>query len=311
MTTRPDPSGDTTPAPAALDLTVDDGTTLRVLRFGTGPRTAVAAHGISASAMSFAGVARHLPPDWSLYALDLRGRGGSTAVPGPYGMDRHAADLIAAARAYGDGGPVALTGQSMGAYAALRAAVRAPAGLFDRLLLIDGGLPMPVPAGIDPDALLDATLGPAIARLALTYESDAAYVDFFRAHPALGPHWNEDIEAYVRYDLTGPPRARRSRAREAAVRHDGRELLTGEAAFGADLAALDIPALLLHAPLGLLGAAPAMHPAELVAHWADRVPGLGTELVPDCNHYTILMGEPARTVADRLVNAPGIKGQNG
>ncbi|MFD5328505.1 alpha/beta fold hydrolase [Streptomyces sp. NPDC127092] len=293
------------PAPEAipLDLPVD-GTTLRVLRFGTGPRTAVAAHGISASGMSFAAVARHLPADWSLYAVDLRGRGGSSTASGPYGIDRHAADLVTAARAWGDGGPVVLTGQSMGAYVALRAAARAP-GLFERLLLIDGGLPIPLPADADPDAVLAASLGPALARLSMTYDSDQAYVDFFRAHPALGPHWNADIESYVRYDLTGPEGARRSRAQEAAVRQDGRELLTGAASFGTDLAGLKVPALLLHAPLGLLGEAPGMLPPALVDHWTAQAPNLTAEFVPDCNHYTILMGEPARLVAERLVAPHG------
>ncbi|WP_128984571.1 alpha/beta hydrolase [Streptomyces roseicoloratus] len=300
--TRPDG-----PPPAAepipLDLPVD-GTTLRALRFGTGPRTAVAAHGISASAMSFSAVARHLPADWSLYAVDLRGRGGSSAASGPYGIDRHAADLVTAARTWGGGGPVVLTGHSMGAYAALRAAAREPA-LFDRLLLVDGGLPIPLPAGADPDAVLAAGLGPALARLSTTYGSDEAYVDFFRAHPALGPHWNEHIEAYVRYDLTGPEGARRSRAQETAVRQDGRELLTSAASFGEDLAGLDVPALLLHAPLGLLGEAPGMLPPALVDHWAGAAPHLSAEFVPDCNHYTVLLGEPARTVAERLVAPPG------
>ncbi|MGW2559378.1 alpha/beta fold hydrolase [Streptomyces sp. NPDC001514] len=286
--------------PAELDLPAGGGT-LRVLRFGEGPRIAVAAHGITASGMSFAAVARHLPPDWSLFALDLRGRGHSASTPGPYGLDTHAADLCAAAERWGGGRPVALTGQSMGACVALRAAARRPE-LFDRLLLVDGGLPLPIPPDADPDALLDASLGPVIARLSRTYESDEAYVAFFRAHPALGPDWNDDIEAYVRYDITGPAGARASRAQEGAVRHDGRELLTSAASFGEDLAGLSVPTLLLHAPRGLMGTEPGMLPAPLVAQWTARVPLLAAEPVPDCNHYTILMGSPASTVADRLTS---------
>ncbi|WP_351224596.1 alpha/beta hydrolase [Streptomyces sp. NPDC002133] len=286
--------------PAELDLPVDGGT-LRVLRFGEGARVAVAAHGITASAMSFAAVARHLPPDWSLFALDLRGRGHSASAPGPYGFDSHAADLCAAAERWGGGLPVALTGHSMGAYVALRAAARRPE-LFDRLLLVDGGLPLPVPADADPDALLDATLGPVIARLSQRYKSDEAYMALFRDHPALGPHWNDDIEAYVRYDITGPHGALGSRAQEGPVRHDGRELLTSAESFGADLAALSVPARLLYAPRGLMGTEPGMLPAVLVESWAARVPLLSDEFVPDCNHYTVLMGAPAKTVADRLTS---------
>ncbi|MDI9885035.1 alpha/beta hydrolase [Streptomyces sp. HNM0645] len=285
--------------PLELELPVDGGT-LRVLRFGTGPRTAVAAHGITASGMSFRALARHLHPDWSLFALDLRGRGGSADAPGPYGFDTHAADLCAAAEHWGDGAPVAVTGQSMGACVALRAAARRPE-LFDRLLMIDGGLPMPLEEGADPDALLDASMGPVLARLTRTFESDEAYVDLFRTHPALGPEWNDDIEAYVRYDITGPAGARRSRAQEGPVRLDGHALLTSAPALAEDLAGLGVPAMLLHAPRGLMGAEPGMLSDALVAHWTARSPRLTAEAVPDCNHYTILMGPRAKTVADRLV----------
>ncbi|MFJ6838087.1 alpha/beta fold hydrolase [Streptomyces sp. NPDC091209] len=284
--------------PAELDLPVEGGT-LRVLRFGTGPRIALAAHGITGSGMSFRAMARRLPGEWSLFAPDLRGRGGSAGTPGPYGLDRHAMDLCRLAEHLGAGRPVALTGHSMGAYVALRAAARRP-GLFDRLLLVDGGLPLPVPPGADLDALLGDTLGPALARLSRTYETDQAYVDFFRAHPALGPHWNADIESYVRYDVTGSRGARRSKAREEAVRHDGRDLLTSADLFAADLAGLGVPALLLHAPLGLLGQEPPMLGAPVVERWTGPSRGLRAELIEGSNHYTILLGAGASTLAERF-----------
>src|SRR6266508_1275915 len=154
-----------------LDIPVNGGL-LRALRFGDGPRIVLAAHGITASAMSFRAVARHLPARWSLVALDLRGRGGSAGMPGPYGMSAHAADIVAAAEHLGS--PLVLSGQSMGAYAALRAAVLRPE-LFTRLVLIDGGLPLPVPAGADPDQLLELTLGPALARLRQSFPDVEAY----------------------------------------------------------------------------------------------------------------------------------------
>ncbi|MFF3416073.1 alpha/beta hydrolase [Streptomyces sp. NPDC002698] len=289
--------------PAGLDLPVEGGT-LRVLRFGRGPRIALAAHGITGSGMSFRAMARHLPDEWSLFAPDLRGRGGSADTPGPYGLDRHATDLCRLARDLGGGRPVALTGHSMGAYTALRAAALRPA-LFDRLLLVDGGLPLPVPPGTDLDAVLDTTLGPALARLGRTYDTDAAYVDFFRAHPALGPHWNADIETYVRYDVTGPRGARRSKVREEAVRHDGRDLLTSAGLFAADLTGLGVPALLLRAPLGLLGQEPPMLEASVVARWTGGPVNLPAELVEGSNHYTILLGTAARTVAERFVALGG------
>jgi pimeloyl-ACP methyl ester carboxylesterase len=282
-----------------IDVPVDGGP-LRVLRFGTGPRIAVAAHGITASGMSFGAVARHLPEDWSLVALDLRGRGGSADLPGPYGMDRHAGD-IARVVEHLDAGPVVLVGQSMGAYAALRAAARRP-DLVARLVLVDGGLPLPTPEGVDLDDVLKASLGPAIARLGMTYPSVDAYLDFFRAHPALGPYWNEDIEEYVRYDVTGPEGALRTRVRPEAVWTDGRELLADAASFGTDLTGLEPPTLLLYAPRGMFDQSPGMLPEPLVTYWHHAAPRIRMEPVPDANHYTILLGTAAKLLATRIAD---------
>src|SRR5580693_9330424 len=191
-----------------------DGGNLRVLLWGSGKRVAVGIHGITASAMSWQAVARHMPPDWTLAAPDLRGRGHSRDLPGPYGLDRHARDVTAVLRHFG-GRPV-LAGHSMGAYVALLARDAHPQ-LVRRLVLVDGGLPLPVPEGIDLDATLDATLGPALARLRETFPAVTAYFDFWRAHPALKHAWNADIEDYLRYDLTGPAGALRSRVVEEAA----------------------------------------------------------------------------------------------
>src|SRR6478609_6208795 len=204
-----------------LNVAVDGGD-MRVLLWGTGKRVAVAVHGITASGMSWQAVARHMPPDWTLAAPDLRGRGHSRDLPGPFGLDTHARDVMAVLRHFG-GRPV-LAGHSMGAYVALLARDAHPE-LVRRLVLVDGGLPLPVPDGTDLDAVLDATLGPAIARLGKTFPSTEAYVDFWRAHPALAAHWSPDVEAYARYDLTGEPGQLRSRAVEDAVRADGRDVL--------------------------------------------------------------------------------------
>jgi pimeloyl-ACP methyl ester carboxylesterase len=284
-----------------LDIPVDGGA-LRALRFGAGPQIILAAHGITANALAFTAVARALPEGWSLVALDLRGRGDSNHVGGPFGMDQHAADICAAARHLSDE-PIVLTGQSMGAYAALRAAVREPQ-LFQYLVIIDGGLPLPVPPGLDPDIILDATVGPAIERLKQTFASEESYLDFFRAHPALAGNWSEDVANYVRYDLAGEPGAHRSKASPEGVRADGRDLIVNAESFGEDLMRLEIPALLLHAPRGMLGQEGGMLPQAVVDHWAATAPRLRAELVPETNHYTILMTEAAAVTLAQRLTAP-------
>ena len=284
-----------------LNVPVDGGD-LRVLLWGNGKRVAVAVHGITASAMSWQAVARHMPPDWTLAAPDLRGRGHSRELPGPFGLDRHARDVTAVLRHFG-GRPV-LAGHSMGAFVALLARDAHPE-LVRRLVLVDGGLPLPVPDVADTDALLDATLGPAMARLGQTFAGTEAYLDFWRAHPALAGHWTPDVEAYIRYDLIGEPGQLRSRAVEEAIRTDGREILA-EKPFADALSRLTKPTPLLTAPAGLFGQPPGLLPAELVAAWQERVPALRPQTVPDTNHYTIMFEREAAAVVSQAIRAAAL-----
>jgi lipase len=279
-----------------------DGGDLRVLRWGTGKRVAVAVHGITASAMSWQAVARHMPPDWTLAAPDLRGRGHSRDLPGPWGLDRHARD-VAAVLAHFGGRPV-LAGHSMGAYVALLTRDAHPE-LVRRLILVDGGLPLPVPEGTDLDALLDLTLGPAVSRLRQTYPDTEAYLDFWRAHPALAGHWTADVEAYVRYDLVGANGQLRSRAAEDAVRADGRDVLA-EKPFADALSRLTKPTPLLTAPAGMFGAPPGLLPAEVIAAWHERVPALRPQLVPGTNHYTIMFEREAAAAVSQAIRAAAL-----
>jgi pimeloyl-ACP methyl ester carboxylesterase len=266
------------------------GGSMRVRFFGAGPQAVLAVHGITANAMCWQAVARALPDDWTLYAVDLRGRGHSTALPGPFGFDAHARDLRQAVDALRLEQP-ALIGQSLGAYVALLAADAHP-GIFGPLVLVDGGLPLPVPADADLDALLAASLGPALQRLSQTYPTAEAYLDFWRAHPALA-QWTSDVEDYVRYDLTGEPGALRSRANPEAVRADSRDLLTGFDRIAAALHRLGGPTPLLRAPAGMFGQPPGLLPDELVSYWQSQVPQLHVTTVPDTNHYSILFAPDA------------------
>ena len=284
-----------------LNVAVDGGD-LRVLLWGTGKRVAVAVHGITASGMSWQAVARHMPSDWTLAAPDLRGRGHSRDLPGPFGLDRQARDVVAVLRHFG-GRPV-LAGHSMGAYVALLARDAHPE-LVRRLVLVDGGLPLPVADGADLDAVLDATLGPAIARLGQTFAGTEAYLDFWRAHPALAGHWNPDVEAYARYDLTGEPGRLRPRAVEDAVRADGRDVLA-EKPFTDALQRLSRPTPLLTATAGMFGAPPPLIPPDVVQTWQERVPALRPQAVPDMNHYTIMFERAGASAVSQAIRSAAL-----
>jgi len=287
-----------------IDVPVEGGD-LRLLVWGSGKHVAVALHGITASAMSWQGVARHMPSSWTLAAPDLRGRGHSRDLPGPYGLEAHVADVAAVLRHFGGPGvrPV-LAGHSMGAYVALLTRDAHPS-LVRRLVLVDGGLPRPVPDGVDPVALLEATLGPAMTRMRRIFPDTDAYVDFWRAHPALAGHWSPDVEAYARYDVIGEPGGVRARAVEDAVRADTHDIVM-EKPFADALGHLSRPTPLLTAPAGLQGEPPGFQPPDLVAQWQERVPALRPLLVPDVNHYTIMYEGKGAAVVARAITAKAV-----
>lgn len=259
---------------------------------------ALCVHGITSSSRAWSLVAAHLDLDGvAVAAPDLRGRAASNGLGGPFGMAAHAADLVAVLDHLGVERAV-VAGHSMGAYVVARLAAEHPDRVAG-LVLVDGGLPMPRPPGLadDPQAALDAILGPAIARLRQTFASEEDYVGFWRAHPAFAGEgaWGPAVDAYARYDLDGEPPALRSRASEAAVRADGAELLVDEIGQVAALRAMPGPAVLLRAPAGLLGAPPPFVPVDVAEAAAAEIPSLTVVTVDGTNHYTITLAEPGAT----------------
>jgi hypothetical protein len=157
-----------------------------------------------------------------------------------------------------------------------------------QLLLVDGGLPLELPPGVD-ESQIDATLGPAVARLAMTFPSREAYRDFWHAHPAFRDEPPVNLDEYADYDLIGVAPELHPRPAPDAVRQDSRELYGDEVVVDA-LATLD-GATLLTAPRGLQNETPGLYSPAALARWQSVVPGLSIEEIPDVNHYTIVMGE--------------------
>ncbi|MFF2275083.1 alpha/beta fold hydrolase [Agromyces sp. NPDC058126] len=246
----------------------------------------LAVHGITASHRNWDLFAEAMP-ERRIVAPDLRGRGRSNGLPGPYGLEQHADDLAAMLDALGIERAY-VVGHSMGAFVSVRLAERHPERVAG-LALVDGGLPVPSPEGVAPEELPKVLLGPALERLSMTFADRAAYLAFWRRHPALGPYWNDAVEAYVDYDLDGREPELRSSANADAVAVNAVEL-DGRGGYTAALEALPGPVDVFRAPRGLLDAAP-LYPEALVAEWAARVPALVTHEVADVNHYTILMTE--------------------
>ena len=300
----PDVSSRVDPFRVSYGIPVNGGA-LYVARAGPAPADAeavvLAVHGITASHAAWRVTVRALleRADVCVLAPDLRGRGHSAQLPPHARFEEHVDDLVAVLDRLGLE-RVLLAGHSMGASVVARVAADRPERASG-VVLVDGGVPLP-PLGPDddPGEVLEKTLGPALARLDMTFESPERYLEFWRAHPAFRGAWDEDMEAYALADLGGEPGEMRSVTSEAAARVDGTALLLDEPTRTA-VERVQAPIELLRAPRGLLDDERVMVPDDALERLLAKRPEIHAELVEDVNHYTILMGDGAPRVASAVL----------
>ena len=280
-------------APERIDVPVEGGTLAAYRWSGDGPLV-LAAQGITSNHRSWCLVAEALGGEATLVAPDLRGRGRSNELPGPYTVAQHADDCAALLDHLGADSAV-VTGHSMGGFVATALATRHPERVR-AVVLVDGGPPLAIPAGVDPDDALAATLGPAMKRLDMTFEDRGAYRAFWQQHPSFAGIWSSEVDAHVQHDLIGEEPEMRSSCSKEAVTVNGRELIVDDAVRTA-VRDVQCPLVLLWAPRGMVD-----DPGGLYAE--ERLGGLEHELVPDTNHYSILLGAPgAKRVAAAIRRA--------
>ena len=262
------------------------GGALAVRRLGPAQPLALAIHGITANSQSWVPVSRALGSAVGLAAVDLRGRGDSSQLPGPFGIATHVRDMVAVLDALAL--PQALVvGHSLGAYIASALAAAHP-DRVSGLVLVDGGLTVPGSEGADPGVFLETFLGPTLARLRMTFPDREAYRAWWAEHPAIaaGDVAAEDLARYADHDLAGTPPQMRSRVNPAVVRPDGADLFTIP---GARVVAG--PATLICAERGMVDDPHPMQPLSIVQAWADADPEHRRAVpVPGVNHYTITLG---------------------
>jgi len=282
-----------TPPPERIDVPVAGGTLAAFRWSGDGP-VVLAAHGITSNALSWSVVAEALGGDVTLVAPDQRGRSRSNELPPPYTVAQMADDLAAVLDALGESSAV-VAGHSMGGFVATSFAVRHPERA-KALVLVDGGLPLSVPPGVELDDALAATLGPSMKRLDMTFADRGEYRAFWQQHPAFGGVWSNLVDAHIQHDLVGEPPAMRSSVVKDAVLVAGRQLLADEEVTAA-AARVSCPVRMLWAERGMVD-----DPVGLYTE--ERLRDVDAELVRDTNHFSILLGEPgAKRVAAAITRS--------
>lgn len=261
---------------------------LRAGVWGEAGPLVVAAHGITSSHHAWGLIGPDLGRDHLFVGVDLRGRGGSRDLPPPYGMAVHAEDMAAVIRSFG-AGPAVLLGHSMGGFVVIETVRRHPE-LVSRLVLVDGGPPLPPPPGLARDAddeqigeAVNAAVGPAYARLSMTFPNREAYRQMWRVHPSL-QDWTGVVQSYVDNDLVGEEPELRPACRLEAALGDARDLYAYP---GIEPEPLGVPAVFLRAERGMLNEDASLYPPGYASGW---LPGVAESTVPGTNHYTVTLG---------------------
>ena len=274
---------------------------LAVFRFGPADgRPLLAIHGVTSSHLAWQFLADELVPrGYTLWAPDLRGRGDSRSVGGPYGMAVHADDLAALLDFLGLQ-QVDVIGHSMGAFVAVALQHRHPSRV-GRLLLLDGGIPLALPAGMTVETVMPLILGPALTRLAMEFSNLDEYRAFWQRNPAFAQRgWGEEMDRYLAHDLRGEPGHLRPATDPEAVTADSADLWGGNLVSEA-LQALSVDVPLLRAERGLQNEPQALYPEATLPTVAAAYPRVRVQTILDTNHYDLVMSvEGAALVAAAL-----------
>src|SRR5215211_3279937 len=174
------------------------GAIVHYLDSGGNGRPVILLHGLAGHAEEWLGTMRHLFPHFSTVAIDQRGHGRSTRMPGDLSRDAFADDVTAVFDAAAFERPVALIGQSMGAHTAFLTAARHP-DLVSQLVMVEGDI-----GGGDGEEL--AALRNALSSWPVPFATYDSAVQFFGGENERGRAWADGFEQravglWPRWDL--------------------------------------------------------------------------------------------------------------
>ncbi len=246
---------------------------------GSGPAI-VAIHGLTSNHTVWRPIADGLPGRHRLIAYDLRGRGDSGKPERGYSLAEHCADLLGLLDHVGLP-RVIVMGHSLGAHIGVRFAAHYPERVA-KLVLFDGGL--------DVRAEVFDSLAPAISRLGVEFPSLQGFLDMLKSLPMFAGRWNDYIARHYTYDVEpGPGGGVRSKVAKHAIEEEVANLQRTRLWVWHHR--ITAPTLLFRAPDGLVRADDCLMTQEEAEAMAHAIPNCRLVVVPNTNHYTVLLGE--------------------
>lgn len=261
---------------------------------GADSATVVLIHGLTGTSRWWTRVIDNLPEDVCVLAIDVRGRGGSVDSPPPFDLATLAGD-IGIALDHFDFDTAIVAGYSMGAWIAALFAEAHPERV-ERLVLVDGGFPIASDPDADADAIIEAVVGPSLARLDIVFPDRDAFFDYWAVHPALERHWDDAMRAALEFELAETEGGYAVRINPEAVRESARQI-TVDPSTRAVGERVGVRSHLIVVERGTADQLGGMIPLKTAEEAASSMANLSMQYLPFLNHYTLVLGEGASAVA--------------
>lgn len=244
-----------------------------------GEKTIICIHGLTANCRAWDLMAQALSPEYTVIAIDLRGRGQSDKLDTGYSPDHHIQDLLCLMEDLNIE-KTFLMGHSLGAFISLVFAARHPQRL-EKLILVDG-------AGDLTQAQMDQVfigIKPALDRLTQTFDSKEAYMDQMKSAPYITP-WLPHIDLHYQYEIESTKGGYRT---NICLKHIQEESVNVRKINCASLyTRVQCPVLILRAPQGLISQDDLLLPEEVVRKMLMMIPNAQRFDVKGTNHYGII-----------------------
>lgn len=244
-----------------------------------GHRTILCLHGITANCMSWDLMAKELSPEYTVIAIDLRGRGKSDKPEKGYSPDNHIKDIICLMDDLNIE-KVILMGHSLGAFISLLFAARYPQRT-EKLILVDG-------AGDLSKAQMDQVfigIKPALDRLTQTFDSVEAYIENMKSASYIHP-WLTNIEAYYKYEIEEVKNGVKTNINPVHIQEEAQNVRKINCV--SLYSDVTCPVLILRAAQGLLSQDDLLLPENVIEKMVELIPDATRFDVKGTNHYGII-----------------------
>lgn len=236
--------------------------------------TILTLHGLTGNHKQMHYFAEALKGDYRIIAVDLRGRGNSSATDEQTSLFNHANDMIALINELGIENPI-LMGYSMGAF--ISAVIASKLDNVKGLILLDG-------AATSTQQQRDI-VQPSLGRLSKVYDSQEDYLEEIKAiYGRLGVTWTDHLQSVGEYEIYEEDGHWKSKSSEERILADFNSFYSF---VPKDVCSqISCPTLLVHAS-GSIGPMPPLFYAEAYEDTKKYTANIET-FTSDCNHYTLV-----------------------